>query len=110
MHWIPLNHNSQLETIAEKSYLQPQVIFKHSTRCSISSMALNRLEKSTAPVGVDYYYLDLLAYRVVSDAIADKWKIEHESPQVLIIRNGDCVFDTSHNGISMQVISTQLER
>lgn len=110
MNWIPLNHHSQLETIAEKSYHQPQIIFKHSTRCSISSMALNRIEKSPAPEGVDFYYLDLLAHRSISNAIAEKWNVPHESPQVLLIRNGSCVFDTSHSGISMQVINSELAR
>jgi bacillithiol system protein YtxJ len=71
-------------------------------------MALNRIEKSPAPEGVDFYYLDLLAHRSISNAIAEKWNVPHESPQVLLIRNGSCVFDTSHSGISMQVISSEL--
>lgn len=108
MNFIPLNHLSQLDMIAEKSLQQPQVIFKHSTRCAISSMALNRLDKSAAPEGAEFYYLDLLAYRAISDAIANKWNVMHESPQVLIIRNGRCVFDTSHSGITMQAITDGL--
>lgn len=105
MHWIPLNNMAQLETIADDSYQQPQVIFKHSTRCSISSMALNRLEKSVAPERVVFYYLDLIAHRAISNMIAEKWSVEHESPQVLIIRDGKCVYDNSHNGITMQALS-----
>lgn len=105
MHWIPLNNLSQLETIADDSYKHPQVIFKHSTRCSISSMALNRIEKSAAPEHVDFYFLDLVVYRTLSNVIAEKWSVEHESPQVLVIQNGKCVYDNSHNGITMQAIT-----
>ncbi len=101
MNWIPLTSEDQLTTILEKSSLVPQVIFKHSTRCSISSMVLNRLERGEAPASVDFYYLDLLAYRSVSNKIADDFHVTHESPQVLVIRNGECVYDESQMGITM---------
>ncbi len=107
MNWIPLTEEAQLETIKEESKTQAVVIFKHSTRCSISSMAKMRLEREAAPEGIKFYYLDLIAYRPVSNKIAELFSVWHESPQVLLIKNGECIYDESHNGISMQEISEQ---
>jgi len=107
MDWNHLSSIDQLEVIATESFNTPQVLFKHSTRCSISSMALNRLESSTPPTGVDFYLLDLLQHRNISAAIAEKFKVHHESPQVLVIINGECTYDESHMGISMDEITAQ---
>jgi bacillithiol system protein YtxJ len=104
MNWINLVTEDQLTKIKELSTTQPQVIFKHSTRCSISNVAKNRLEKSTTPSGVDFYYLDLLNYRNISNKIAEDFSVYHESPQILIIKNGECVYDESHGGIMMDSI------
>lgn len=101
MQWIELTDPAQLAEIRDLSYTQPQVIFKHSTRCSISSMAKSRLERTEAPHGVNFYYLDLLKFRPVSDQVANDFKVWHESPQILLITNGECVYDESHSGISM---------
>lgn len=108
MKWIPLTSNDQLDIIKEKSNLTPQVIFKHSTRCSISSMALNRLERETAPENADFYFLDLIQNRQLSNAVAEIFEVHHESPQILLIKNNDCVYDESHQGINMQELSEQL--
>ena len=107
MDWKNLTSIDQLEAIAADSFNTPQVLFKHSTRCSISSMALNRLEMNTPPQGVDFYLLDLLQHRDISAAIAEKFKVHHESPQVLVIINGECTYDESHMGISMDEIAAQ---
>jgi bacillithiol system protein YtxJ len=107
MDWKNLTSIDQLDAIATESFNLPQVLFKHSTRCSISSMALNRLESNTAPQGVDFYLLDLLQHRDISAAIAEKFKVHHESPQVLVIINGECTYDESHMGISMDEIAAQ---
>ena len=84
-----------------RSGAKPQVIFKHSTRCSISSVAFQRLQKAQQPEGIDFYYLDLLAHRPLSNRVAEVFKVHHESPQVLVIKDGKCIFDESHLGISM---------
>eukprot|EP01136_Pigoraptor_vietnamica_P003963 Opistho-1_new@33868 len=106
MNWIPLTTEDQLVLIKEKSFSIPQVIFKHSTRCSTSSMVLNRLERAEAPATIDFYYLDLLAHRNISNKIAEDFQVYHESPQVLLIRNGECVYDESHMAITMEELST----
>ena len=104
MQWIPLTDEKQLNDIVTQSAERPQVIFKHSTRCSISAVALQRLQKESAPSDFDFYMLDLLAYRNISNKIAEQFGVYHESPQVLVIRNGECVYDESHLGISMHDI------
>ncbi|UEG49756.1 bacillithiol system redox-active protein YtxJ [Ferruginibacter lapsinanis] len=108
MEWISITDESQIDEIKKLSDQKPQVIFKHSTRCSTSSMAKNRLERSVTPEGVDFYYLDLIAHRNISQKIANDFAVFHESPQVLLIKNGECIFDESHLGISMDEITQQL--
>ena len=103
MEWNKITNISQLEDINTASESEKIMIFKHSTRCSISSSALNRLERNwnneNDSVKVKPYYLDLIAHRDISNGIAQKWNIEHESPQVLVIENGKCTYHNSHMGI-----------
>ena len=108
MQWIEIVNTHQIDEIKEKSKQRPQVIFKHSTRCSISSMAKGRLERSEAPGEADFYYLDLISHRNISSKIADEFKVHHESPQVLVIKDGECIFDESHYGIDMAEIKQQV--
>ena len=104
MNWIPLNEETQLKDIIQKSENTPQVIFKHSTRCSISSMAKSRLDKNDQPEGIDFYYLDLIKHRNISNKIANDFKVHHQSPQILLIRDGKCTYTESHSGIMMDEI------
>jgi bacillithiol system protein YtxJ len=104
MHWIHLLDEEQLNQIITKSHTKAQVIFKHSTRCSISAVALQRLQKVQQPSDMDFYFLDLLAHRGLSNKVAEYFKVHHESPQVLVIRDGECIFDESHLSISMHDI------
>ena len=107
MDWKELTSEDQLESIKKDSDQIPQVIFKHSTRCSISSMAKSRLERAACPEQLSFHLLDLIRYRSLSNKIEEQFNVYHESPQVLIIRNGECVYDESHNGISMDDIIAQ---
>ncbi|MFT3904103.1 MAG: bacillithiol system redox-active protein YtxJ [Niabella sp.] len=110
MSWKSLTTTSQLEQLNTESAKRPQVIFKHSTRCSISSMIQNRLTKQALPEDIDFYYLDLIAYRPISNLIAEQYGVHHESPQVLVIKNGKCVFHESHHAIYMDdIIKAALE-
>jgi bacillithiol system protein YtxJ len=109
MNWKELKDESELETIKKLSNNKPQVIFKHSTRCSISSMAKNRLERSVVTDEIDFNYLDLIAHRDISNKIANDFNVQHASPQILIIKNGECVYDESHNAINMNEILEAVE-
>ncbi len=107
MNWNELTDMAQLDAIVEESKTQPVVIFKHSIRCSISTMAKGRLERSEEPQGVKFYYLDLINHRDISNKVAELFSVHHESPQILLIKNGECTYEESHNGISMEEIEEQ---
>ena len=107
MNWKIISDENQLEEIREKSFERPQVIFKHSTRCSISSVAKSRLDRSSDPEGMDFYYLDLIRYRSISNRISEVFDVHHESPQILLIKNGECTYDESHLSISMDEVTQQ---
>jgi bacillithiol system protein YtxJ len=107
MNWINLIDEPQLNSIKELSKQRPQLIFKHSTRCHISTMVKTRLERTEQPGGIDFHYLDLIQYRQLSGKIAEDFGIMHESPQILLIKNGACIYDESHNSIVMDDIKEQ---
>lgn len=100
LNWNNLVDEQNLIEIDNLSAQKPVLILKHSTRCSISSMAKNRLELYwDNAVGIEPYYLDLLRYRELSNILASKYKVQHESPQVLLIKNGVCIYHAAHNEI-----------
>lgn len=99
INWIALTNENQLDAIQAESQTQPVVIFKHSTSCSISRATLDRLERNWKQedlLPVKSYFLDLLSYRKISNEIASTFNVEHESPQILLIKNGKSVYDKSH--------------
>jgi bacillithiol system protein YtxJ len=108
MNWIQLENEAQIDQIKSESQNKPVLIFKHSTRCSISSTALARLErnwsKNESSEAISPYYLDLIRFRNVSDQIARSFSVSHESPQVLLIHNKECVYNTSHLDINADTI------
>ena len=108
MEWNELRSPDQLELIREESKSKPVLIFKHSTRCSISRLTLDRLQRKwgAQAEGIKPYYLDLIAFRDLSNTVADQFQVEHESPQVLLIRNGNAVYDRSHYDIEFGDILT----
>lgn len=111
MNWILLTDQSQLNEIKDESNQQPVLLFKHSTTCSISKTALNRLERNWEKdemKDAKVYYLDLLSYRSVSNEIAQTFAVVHASPQVLIIKDGKAVYDTSHFDIDYRTIKMHL--
>ena len=111
MNWKKLTESTQIEEIKELSNSKPVLIFKHSTRCSVSSMSLDRLLrnwKTEDGEKVVPYFLDLIAFRALSDQVEDEFGVPHESPQVILIRNGMAVYDNSHFGISYPEIMAQV--
>jgi bacillithiol system protein YtxJ len=111
MNWTELNSEQQIEEIKRESKSQLVLIFKHSTRCSISSTALNRLERNwkadeVAPMKT--YYLDLISNRNISRSVAESFDVEHESPQVLILKDGNPVYVRSHLAIAYDEIQQLL--
>lgn len=113
MNWEKLTSLDQLEAIRKESADRPVLIFKHSTRCSISRMVLERLERNWDVQEMDShvkpYFLDLISYRQISNQIAALFEVEHESPQILIIRDGASVYDRSHMAIDYQQIRSTVK-
>ena len=102
-----LTDEASLETLIAESHAVPVLIFKHSTRCSISSMALNRME-SYHP-SLRYHIVDVIANRPLSNKIAACFSVHHESPQLLIVHKGECIYEVSHLEIKPREISQELQ-
>lgn len=111
MNWNKLTQPGQISEIKTLSEGTPVMIFKHSTRCSVSGMSLDRLlrnwkhgdEEKVVP-----FFLDLIAHREMSNLVAQEFGVPHESPQVIVIKNGVAIFDTSHFSISYPEIMNQI--
>lgn len=110
MPWRRLTELSQLDEIAEASKSKPQAIFKHSTTCGISRMVIRQLESQydIDPSQLDIYYLDLKAYRAVSDEVGYRFQVMHQSPQMILIKNGTAVYADSHGAINAAVLESKL--
>lgn len=108
MIWVPLENIEQLQQI--KKAAGYSLLFKHSTRCSISLMAKKKFEFEwdALPENTSIYFLDLLKHRAISNAIAEEFNVPHQSPQLLLIKDGKCVFETSHGDISAEDAAEQI--
>jgi bacillithiol system protein YtxJ len=107
MKWSELRSVSQIAEIRQESKENPILIFKFSSRCSLSRLALDRLERSWDEgdmQSVKPYFLDLITYREISNRVAHEFGVEHESPQILVIDNEKSILDQSHMGIDYQTI------
>ncbi len=108
MNFIELTDKQQLKEIDDQSRQRDNgvLIFKHSTRCAISSMVYSRFQRgwNLSVEELPVYYLDLIRYREISNAIARDFDVQHESPQVLLIKDGQCVYHRSHQAIAPQEI------
>lgn len=107
--WQPLTQAEQLEDIVRESHEKPVLIFKHSTTCSISAAAKGKMERQWADAGLTdtkLYYLDLLRFRPISAEIAQKFGVRHESPQLLLIKDGECHYNASHMGIRLSDVKS----
>jgi bacillithiol system protein YtxJ len=108
--WKKLETISDLKQALDLSFEMPVLLFKHSTRCSISDMALGRLERNwngEESIMIPYY-LDLLQHRDISNEIATLLHVTHQSPQAILVRNGQSIFDASHSEISLAILKEQI--
>ena len=105
MNWIALEDYNQIQ----KALLQtePFLVFKHSIRCSISRMVMHRFERAFDCNNVQSYFLDLIKYRSISNQLAVDFNVKHESPQILLIKNGNCIYHASHNAIDADAIKNK---
>ncbi|MFY8065266.1 MAG: bacillithiol system redox-active protein YtxJ [Flavobacterium sp.] len=98
--WRPLTDLGQFNEIIDLSTEKPVLIFKHSTRCSISRMVLKQFENEFDLQDIVIpYYIDLLEFRNVSNEIASRFGVMHQSPQIILVKDGKAVYNASHEGI-----------
>ena len=105
MNWKYITSTQDVDEIVQKSSTKKQAIFKHSTRCSISTLALSRVERFNNNLDIDFYFLDLLKYRDVSNYIADILKVDHQSPQLILIDEGKPIQVQTHHSIDLNELS-----
>ena len=109
INWNELTDLGQLNEIIFVSNEKPVAIFKHSTRCSVSRMALKQFENEfNSSDKVTPYFLDLIAHRDISNAIADQFGVRHESPQLILIKDGKAVYNVSHSDIDAEELGNKL--
>jgi len=100
-NWIPIQSLAQLKEIELASMNETVLLFKHSTRCGVSKMVLKQFENEYKPKPSEKtYYLDLLNHRDISNEIAIRYGVEHQSPQLILIKGGEVIYHASHEGIS----------
>ena len=104
MNWNKITSSEDIVRLKSESESKTVLIYKHSTRCSISSTALSRLERAWSENDIVTYFLDLIRHRDLSQQIATEFNITDESPQVLLIQKGKCVYNNSHLGIRFEDI------
>jgi len=104
MHWIHLTDEDQLQNVLVRSQEKPQVIFKYSNDCFLSEVIFRRLQENCCPEQIDFYFLDLVAYRNISDKVEETFNVNHQSPQILLIKDGECIFDESDSEICLDEI------
>ena len=112
MEWPQLASSEDVDKAIQTSHERPQVVLKHSTRCGVSSMAKGRLERSMPEVdlqNVDYHLVDVVGNRPVSDYLAKAVNVHHESPQLLVLQNGECVLDATHFDIDLREVADVLQ-
>lgn len=104
--WKRLESEKDLDSAVEKSYQQKVLIFKHSTRCFISKTMLKSFEKQmeNSDKDYEYYFLDLLANRDISNKIESRFDVVHQSPQLIVLENGKATHNSSHQNISLDKI------
>jgi monothiol bacilliredoxin len=104
MHWIHLTAEDQLQKIIVKSQEKPQVIFKYSSCCHFSEIVFQRLQQNCCRGDIDFHFLDLANYNHISDRVSEIFGVPHQSPQILVINEGQCIFHESHPEISLEGI------
>ena len=109
LNWTEINSVDELHEIWDNSLEKPAVFFKHSTRCSISSMALRAFERNWLPDETQLFFIDLIANRDVSNLLAELSKVEHQSPQIIVTKNQKVLYSDSHGTIDAEKVQKLIQ-
>lgn len=113
MNWLKLNSEEQLNDMLDESGSKPLIIYKHSTRCATSAMTFNRLNRTIEAEDIknkNTCFLDIIKYRDLSNRIADYFNVGHQSPQILLIKDKNCIYHDSHFGINGNELKEQINK
>lgn len=106
IYWNHITEEKDIEDLEKRSFTKPVIIFKYSTRCGISRITLRQFEKDLPDnIDVEYYFMDLVKYRSLSNEIAERYKVRHESPQLIVLKEGQLVHHSSHQSINAAKLS-----
>ena len=108
MHWIHLTDEDQLQKIIVRSQEKPQVIFKYTSHCDISETILQRFQENCCPEHIDFHFLDLSTYKHISQKVSETFHVSQQSPQIILIKDGESIFEESSRDISLQEIIEHL--
>jgi len=108
MHWIHLTDEDQLQKIIVRSQEKPQVIFKYSPHCDISETILQRFKEDCCPIHIDFHFLDLTTYKHISEKVSETFHVSQQSPQIILIKDGEAIFEESNSSISLPEILEHL--
>ena len=107
MNWKAITKSEELEAAIQSSYNKPIAIYKHSTNCGVSFMAKKTVERFW-DLEIEAYFLDLITYRNISNSIAEMFSVQHQSPQMLLIKEGKAIYHASHGSIDLEEMSAYL--
>ncbi|HSK73725.1 MAG TPA: bacillithiol system redox-active protein YtxJ [Pyrinomonadaceae bacterium] len=103
-NFIEINSTEELNEVFEESGRKPVVLFKHSLTCPISAGVYGEISR----VEADIYLVVMQMARNVSNEIASRTGIRHESPQAIVLKNGEPVYHASHYDVSAEEVSSKL--
>lgn len=109
--WVKTDNSLDIDQLMEESKKTPILLFKHSTTCGISAASKAGLEENYEKYlnNTYFYYIDLLKYRKLSDKVAEELGVLHQSPQIILLMNGEVKFHTSHQGINSELIESKIK-
>ncbi|MEO1435334.1 MAG: bacillithiol system redox-active protein YtxJ [Bacteroidota bacterium] len=104
LSWTPLTSLEELNQLDQHSHQRPCGIYKHSNRCHISSMAKSNLEEDwrLEEGAINMYFLDVIEHRAIAREVADRYQVAHQSPQILVIRDGECTYEAAQLDITFE--------
>jgi monothiol bacilliredoxin len=108
MHWIHLTDEDQLQKIVVRSEEKPQVIFEYSSCCDLSETIFQRLQNKRCPQHVDFHFLNLTGHADIAEKVSSIFHVAEVSPQILIIKDGECIFNESRAEICLEQIMDQV--
>jgi bacillithiol system protein YtxJ len=108
MHWIHLTDEDQLQKIIVRSQEKPQVIFKYSSHCQVSETILQRLHRGCCPEHIDFHFLDSIAYNNISQKLSEIFHVSQQSPQIIVIKDGEPIFEETSSEVSLEEIVEQV--